>query len=64
MTDSSRIGQVLEVPINDFIRFGYLPAYEWFTRWRDNYNYIIRRESKEIGVVHVHIPKRCLGACG
>jgi hypothetical protein len=30
----------------------------------DDYKYIIRRETEHTGAVHIHIPKKCYGACG
>lgn len=64
MTDSSRIGQIIEVPINDSLGTVICQPISGLLVGENNHNYIIKREHESVGVVHIHIPKHCLGACG
>lgn len=64
MMNSPRIGKTIDVPINDVLGSIICQPITGELVGEDDHSYIIKKQSAEIGTVHIHIPKHCLGACG
>lgn len=63
LLNSNRIGEYYKFRPNDFL--GQITApIGGILVGEDDYQLIVKREHSEIGEVHVHFPKKCLGACG
>lgn len=62
MKMSERIGQTIDLRPNDYGR-GVTPPVTGVLVGESDTKYIVRRETKETGVIHVHFPKQALGAC-
>ncbi|MCH4887654.1 glutathione S-transferase family protein [Acidaminobacter sp. JC074] len=62
MLKTSRIGSKVSLQPNDFAGQATLPV-SGVIVGEDEHKIILRRETKETGVIHVHFPKNALGAC-
>lgn len=62
MLESKRLGQVVTLRPNDYAGQATLPV-TGIVVGEDDHKIILKRESKETGIIHVHFPKNALGAC-
>lgn len=63
MTKSERVGTSIEFTPNDSLSLINSPI-KGVLVGEDEYKLIIQRKTPETGIVHIHIPKKCYGACG
>ncbi|GEM_PF-168420 len=62
MKESVNIGKTVSLLPNDYLMTATLPV-NGILVGEDDTRYIIRRETPETGVVHIHLPKHAYGAC-
>ncbi len=64
MLESSNIGKEIEVPINDYLGVPIEQKVEGILVGENEFGYVLQKQNSDVGKVNLHIPKRCLGACG
>lgn len=64
LLNSANINKQVTIPFNDFLGSHITKPLQGVLKGEDDYKYIIARNHPQIGTVHIHIPKVCLGACG
>lgn len=62
MKQGEKIGQLIQLKPNDSLGFA-TPAIEGVLIGEDEHQYILQRDTKNAGTVHVHFPKVAYGAC-
>jgi len=60
---SENINKSISVKVNDGLSFIMDPLTGILVGEND-FTFILKKEDPSIGVVHIHIPKKCHGACG